>query len=138
MLQDTNFSIPLVSHCSIQQLSPCRVKGCSCCSCCEAGWDHPGSSFSLCFPGSSENGEKEGEVMLQLLSPWSVRGCKDKWRQGAREGTTVPVVVPVIVPSAEDSSCSEPMEALKSTHRTYLFGMGRGREDRTECIYYPL
>lgn len=78
------------------------------------------------LPGAVRMGEKRDKVMLQLLSPKSVRGCKNRWRQGAREGTKVLVVVPVSVPSAEDSSCSEPMAALKSTHRTYLFGMGRG------------
>lgn len=87
-------------------------------------------------------GGKRKEVTLQLLSPWSVRGCKDRWRQGAREGTKVLTcggcLSPFNVPSAEDSSGSQPVAALKSTHRTYLLGMGRGRrEDRTQCIYYP-
>lgn len=142
MLQGTNFSIPLVSHCSFQQLCPCRVKGCSCRSCCEAGWDHLGSTFPPCSSRSSGDGGKREEVMLQLLSPWSVKGCKDRWRQGARERTKVLAcggcLSPLNVPFAKDSSCSEPMAALKGTHRTYLFGRGRGRgEDRSQCIYYP-
>lgn len=93
MLQSINFSIPLVSHCSIQQLCPCRVKGYSCCSCREAGWDHPGSSFLPSLLSQEQWGWGEGERKLHCsFFPHRVSEAADRGK-GPERGLRYLLVV---------------------------------------------
>lgn len=133
MLQGINFSIPLVSHCSIQQLCPCRVKGYSCCSCREAGRDHPGSSLPPCSPRSSEDGGKERKLCCSFFPRGVSEAAKTDRGKGPERGLRYSLVVVayplsmyLLLRIAHVQSQWQPSKAL--TEATYL---GWGEEEET-------